>query len=65
MERPTTIDLQTPWDCRWTRLAPPVAARGASTPLDALWVCVRAGTRRYVWDEECETCEHWQPHARD
>jgi hypothetical protein len=65
MDRVPVVDLQTPWDCRWTRLAQPLAGRHARAAQDVLWVCVRGGGRRYVSDEECETCEFWQPHATD
>lgn len=65
MDRVLTFDLQTPWDCRWTRLARPVAGHNWRGQQDVIWVCVRAGSRRYVSDEECETCEYWQPHAHD
>jgi hypothetical protein len=54
---------QTPWECRWTRLGNPFGrnARWQTATKDAIWVCVRSGGRRYVGDEECETCELWEP----
>jgi hypothetical protein len=54
--------LQTPWDCRWTRLECRVARKRREP--SSLWLCVRDG-RRYVVDEECESCEHWETHDPD
>ena len=65
MNRVLDFDEQTPWGCRWTRMARPVAGASGRRPQEVIWICVRAGNRRYVSDEECETCDDWQPHAAD
>jgi hypothetical protein len=59
--------VQTPWDCRWTRLATVSGRTGRwqDKPGDAVWVCVRQGGRRYVSDEECESCEAWEANGSD
>jgi hypothetical protein len=69
MNRLPMIESQTPWDCRFTRLASPSRRRsvrheGHAIP-EPVWVCVRNGSRRHVADEECESCEHWEPNAID
>ena len=55
-----TATLQTIWDCRWSR--PGYRLIGIEDHLqpEKLWVCVRAGGRRSVTEEECENCPFWQ-----
>jgi hypothetical protein len=56
----TLVDLQTPWECRWTRLAQP-AHRSNRQPEETLvWICTRGGCRRHVKEQECELCENWR-----
>jgi len=66
MNRVASCELQSPWDCRWTRLAPGVVRNTTRRERqDIIWICVRDGGRRYVSDQECETCEHWQLNGTD
>lgn len=60
MTRVTTATLQTFWDCRWSR---PADRLGQAHPREGpspSWVCIRAGGRRPVSDEECERCPYWE-----
>lgn len=71
MIRLPLIDVHTPWDCRWTRLGKPArrisrhGSRQEQRDQDPAWVCVRNGGRRSVADEECESCEHWEPNGTE
>lgn len=55
------VDLQTPWECRWTKLGQSVRRCNRRQEQNVIWVCTRAGHRRHVNDAECEACEFWQP----
>ncbi len=57
---PIVVDIQTPWECRWTKLGQPSRTARREEPQGIVWVCTRAGHRRHVHDSECERCEFWQ-----
>ena len=62
MYRNPVVDVQTPWECRWTCMANRVP-RGTrrQQAQTVIWLCLRDGTRRHVTDEDCESCECWEP----
>ena len=56
------VDLQTPWECRWTRLGQPLRRSDRRQQEETLvWICTRGGCRRHVKEQECEDCEYWRP----
>ncbi len=59
----TASVLQTPWDCRWSRLGYRLTGVFEERQPESLWVCVRpdsSGNRRSITDAECATCPHWE-----
>jgi hypothetical protein len=56
------IAVQTASNCRWIRLDYGfLGIRTSSEPISP-WRCVRpAGKLRNVTDEECSTCQFWEP----
>jgi hypothetical protein len=60
MTHTATMTLQTIWDCRWSRPGYRLTNVEESDQPEAVWMCVRAGTRRSVSEEECASCPHWE-----
>jgi len=60
MARTQAATMQTIWDCRWSRPGYRLFGVGEHLQPEKLWVCVRAGQRRNVTDEECEHCARWE-----
>ncbi len=58
--------LQTPWDCRWSRLGYRLAGVADEMQAESLWVCVRLSPtdRRSVTADECASCPHWEADDR-
>lgn len=57
-----TIALQDMRGCRWSQPQFLADADADEVPLNAPWECVRIpGQERPVSEEECVTCEHWEP----
>jgi hypothetical protein len=52
--------LQTIWDCKWSRVGYRVVGVPEQLQPETPWVCIRAGERRGVTEEECENCPHWE-----
>jgi hypothetical protein len=52
--------LQTPWDCRLSRLGYRLTNVRDEQQPESRWVCVRGGRRRPVSDHECATCDFWE-----
>lgn len=64
--RTAIATLQTPWDCKWTR----VAYRQSGIPPykvnEQMWMCVRApGALRPVTEQDCEACPEWEKDPGD
>lgn len=61
MNTPTTVAVQTIWDCRFSRPGYRLTGVADAEQPEAIWMCVRAGGRRAVTEEECASCAHWEP----
>ena len=64
MVRTAVATLQTPWDCRWSRLGYRVAGVPEDVQPEPLWVCLGTGDRRCIQVEECDNCPHWVAESR-
>lgn len=60
MHHPSTMTLQTVWDCRWSRPGHQLTGVTEELQPEPIWVCVRDGDRRPVSEAECETCPRWE-----
>jgi hypothetical protein len=60
MTRTTTITLQTPWDCRFSRPGYRLTGVVDRHQPEPLWVCVQDGRRRPITTAECADCPRWQ-----
>jgi hypothetical protein len=54
--------IQTPWDCRWTRIAWKRTTACVDEPPDCYaWLCIREpGAPRRVDERDCEDCPYWE-----
>jgi len=48
------------WECRWSRRGYRVAGVPDDFQPEGEWVCMRAGDRRSIPEEECERCPHFE-----
>jgi hypothetical protein len=60
MTKVAAATLQTLWDCRWSRPASRLTNTRAESHPASVWMCIRAGGRRAVTEQECERCEFWE-----
>lgn len=68
MQEAATKEVQSPWNCRWARLAQQLVVIPEQEQPEGLWVCVRPrrgrltvdGAPPYVTEEECAGCEFWE-----
>jgi hypothetical protein len=61
MATTSVADVQTAWDCRWSRPGYRVPGVPDQLQPETFWVCMRTGDRRCISSEECEECPHWEP----
>jgi len=48
------------WECKWSRRGYHVAGVPEHLQPETTWVCLRAGDRRCLSEEECEGCPHFE-----
>jgi hypothetical protein len=61
MARVVSAELQTIWDCRWSRPGYGVIGTPLHPHQERLWICVRRPhAERVITEEDCETCSHWR-----
>ncbi len=53
--------LQTPWNCRWGRLAYPLPHMKEEDQPESAWVCGYPGPRPSIAFEDCARCTVWEP----
>jgi hypothetical protein len=58
-----TANVQTVWNCRWSRAGHQITGLSDALQPEPIWVCVRDGDRRAVCDDECARCSRWEPLA--
>ena len=57
-----TLNPQTMRECRWCQPQFRVQVSGEEDLANAPWECVRtAGQERPANEDECASCEHWEP----
>jgi hypothetical protein len=58
-----TANVQTVWNCQWSRAGHQITGLSDALQPEPTWVCVRDGDRRPVCDDECARCARWEPLA--
>jgi len=58
-----TANVQTIWNCQWSRPGHQITGLADALQPEPTWVCVREGDRRAVCNDECVGCSRWEPMA--
>ena len=58
-----TANVQTVWNCQWSRAGHQITGLSDALQPEPTWVCVREGDRRAVCNDECARCSRWEPLA--